>query len=160
MGEKSTVLLRGDTVIKTFPNEDRRRWGLEVAAYHLLPFATPPLIDVGDGWLEVEKWTPILDLDWDDSVKYRDSLYEMLLKVHSEGWWHCDATLRNVVVKGDRVALIDWENLTPAWGDVSYDIHGAGVVGAKKPWPMKDVRGVCWSGPWDDCPAIYWGEGD
>lgn len=149
--------LRYTTVLKDFKDTDRSRYFRELQAYTELEWATPKLMYHGEFWLEMERLTPILEMTPDQSVKYRQPLRELLQAVHDAGWWHSDCALVNVVVHPYRgPLLIDWENLAPASGAVSYDLYGARAAGVVSPWPVKGGEGVWWGGPWEMCAGRYW----
>lgn len=151
------VVVESEVVRKTY---GRDRWGRsarEVLAYSTLSWATPRLVAHGDGWIEVERCTPILDLPRRETVAHRDALWSLLQRVHDEGWWHGDASLVNVVLHPDRGPLmIDWENFTPATSDTSYDLHGALRAGVEPLWDTCGPEGVWWNGPNDYCPGAWW----
>src|SRR5690606_37126671 len=111
----ATVEERYRTVHKVYPPDMHERAAREVRSYQELPWATPRLDCYGEGWLEMEKCTPILDLLPEQSVKYREPLRDLLRRVHEAGWWHMDVCLRNVVSPPLRGGLLlDWAGGTPA----------------------------------------------
>jgi hypothetical protein len=159
----ATVEILPDRVRKTFKagkTQDAEflanRHARELLAYSVVPFATPKLLASGDDWIESELCTPILKVP--NSRKYLDSLRLLLHQVHDAGWWHGDAALVNVVVHPERgVLLIDWEALSPAAADRSYDLYGPRAVGVQPIWtPDGYDDGVWWNEPWDICPGKYW----
>ncbi|AWH14493.1 kinase [Mycobacterium phage TChen] len=151
----STITTHRRVVRKDFI--EARSWAKELHAYRTLPWATPKLLDYGPMWIEVERCTPILNLNPEWSRRYAEPLWDMLAALHQAGWWHCDACLINVVVHPDRGALlIDFENLTPAAGPVSYDLYGARAAGVEPAWSGMGADGVFWNGPHDFCPGPYW----
>lgn len=164
------VEMRYTTVLKDYKDhpDGPARWRNEITAYTTLDWATPKLHCHGEYWLEMERLTPILELAYDQTRRYRDPLRELVQAVHDAGYWHCDIALVNVVIHPVRgPLLIDWENLRPATGPVSYDLYGARAAGTEVPWPVKDGRGrplpddeagngIYWRGPWDICPGRYW----
>ena len=155
----ATLDSRFTSVLKDYPAHQHERWEREVWAYQNLSFATPELWWHNERWLEMERLTPILELGPERSRKYAGPLRELLQRLHNEGWWHCDVSLVNVVVHPARgPLLIDWENLRPAEGNVSYDLYGARSAGVPQRWKVPGDNGVFWGGPWRNCPANYWGE--
>lgn len=145
------------TVRKVYEPDERQRAVREAFAYVTMPWATPRLVGYGDGWIEAERCTPILDLSRRDSVQHRDALWRLLERVHDAGWWHGDVSLVNVVVHVERgPLLIDWENLAPARSEVSYDLHGAHGAGVEPLWPTCGPEGIWWGGPNDLCPGAWW----
>lgn len=149
--------LRDNTVLKDYKDTDHDRYGKEISAYTALAWATPKLLWHGDHWLETERLTPILELPAATALKYRAPLRDLLQRVHQAGWWHGDCSLVNVVIHPTRgPLLIDWENLTPATGGISYDLYGAQAAGIDPIWTVEGEDGVWWGGPWDDCPGRYW----
>lgn len=157
----ATVEDRYLTVHKVYPPDMHERAAREVRIYQELPWATPRLDCYGEGWLEMEKCTPILDLLPEQSVKYREPLRDLLRRVHEAGWWHMDVCLRNVVIHPVRgVLLIDWEGATRATSNISPDLYGARAaqIPLEDVWEPQRPDGVWWGGPWDDCPGRYWPE--
>lgn len=153
----ASIDVRYLTVHKVYPARERERWQREIYAYTNLEFATPRLDCWGDGWLEMERCTPILDLGPERSRKYRDPLRRLVERVHEAGWWHCDVALVNVVIHPARgPLLIDWENLRPRTSSISYDLYGAGPAGIEPAWEVEGGNGVWWGGPWSMCPGRYW----
>lgn len=156
----ATIEIRHTTVLKDYlhhPEAGQARWANEIRAYTELDWATPKLHCSGEWWLETERLTPILDLAYDQTLRYRNPLRDLVQAVHDAGWWHCDIALINVVVHPVRgPLLIDWEGMTPATGPVSYDLYGARAAGVEQSWPVKGGDGVSWMGPWEMCPGRYW----
>ncbi|QBJ00918.1 hypothetical protein Henu3_gp90 [Mycobacterium phage Henu3 PeY-2017] len=151
----ATITIHRRTVHKQFTNQIA--WEKELQAYRTMPWATPKLIDFGPMWIETERCTPILNLHPNWSRRYAEPLWDLLAAIHAAGWWHCDPCLINVVVHPDRgVLLIDFENLTLATGDRSYDLYGARAAGVEPAWHGPGPDGVHWGGPWDTCPGPYW----
>jgi len=151
----ATITIHQRTVHKQF--HQQTAWEKELHAYQTLPWATPKLINHGHMWIETERCTPILNLHPNWSRRYAEPLWDLLTCIHQSGWWHCDPCLINVVIHPDRGALlIDFENLTPATGDRSYDLHGARAAGVQPAWHGLGPDGVHWGGPWDTCPGPYW----
>lgn len=156
MGD-ATIDIRFTSVLKDFKDAERVRYHREVEAYTAMPWATPRLIVHNEFWIEMERLTPILDVSYEQSAKYREPLRKLLQRVHDAGYWHGDVALCNVVIHPVRgPLLIDWENLMPASGAVSYDLYGARAAGTESPWPVKGGDGVWWGGPWEMCPGRYW----
>lgn len=156
----AAIDFRYETVHKVYP-PGHPGWACEIAAYEAVPWAAPRLMWYGEGWLETERCVPLLSLEYDQTLKYRDPLRELLVNLHEAGWWHCDAALVNVVIHPSRgVLLVDWENAQRATSDLSYDLYGARLAGeVDKEMPASHrPDGVWWSGPWKESPAIYWGE--
>jgi len=155
------VEMRYTSVLKDYKDTDRTRYYKELRAYTELDWATPKLLCHNEYWIEVERLTPILSMTREQSRKYREPLRELLQAIHDAGWWHCDCTLTNVVVHPVRgPLLIDWENLTPANGPVSYDLYGAKAAGHPQAWPDdSDGNGVWWGRGRETDPGRYWGEG-
>lgn len=155
----ATLDLRYLTVLKDYPEAEHNRWEREIFAYTHLPWATPELRWHNPRWLEMERLLPILDLTPTQSAHYRAPLRALLQRLHDAGWWHCDVALCNVVIHPARgPLLIDWENLRPAQGGVSYDLYGATAAGVTPRWDVTGDNGVWWDGPWDTCPGKYWNE--
>lgn len=151
------VEIRETTVLKDYKDTDHHRWHNEIKAYSELSFATPRLLWSAPHWIEVERHTPILDLPKEESIKYKDQLWELLQKIHDSGYWHCDVDLVNVVVHPIRgVLLIDWENLMPSKGDISYDLYGAQLAGVDPAWEGKGIDGVSWRSASNTSPKNYW----
>ncbi|AYD86927.1 kinase [Mycobacterium phage MilleniumForce] len=124
MVARPMVTIHRRTVHKQFTKQIA--WEKELQAYRTMPWATPKLIDFGPMWIEVERCTPILNIHPNWSRRYAEPLWDLLAAIHAAGWWHCDPCLINVVVHPDRgVLLIDFENLTLATGNRSYDLYGA-----------------------------------
>lgn len=154
----ASVELRFTTVLKDYKDTDHDRHRKEIEAYTLLPWATPTLMWHGEHWLEMERLTPILDLAPEQSVKYLRPLRDLIQRVHDAGYWHGDVSLVNIVIHPKRgPLLIDWENMVPATGSVSYDLYGARAAGIDPLWPVEGDDGVWWGGPWRTCPGQYWG---
>lgn len=148
---------RFTTVLKDFKDTHRDRYYREVEAYEKIPWATPKMEVHGEFWIEMERLTPILDLDYEQTLKYEKPLRDLLQRVHDAGYWHGDCALVNVVIHPVRgPLLIDWENLRPASGDVSYDLYGATLAGTEPFWDVPGGEGVWWGGPWDMSPGRYW----
>lgn len=151
------VDIRYTTVHKVYPPGQIDRCAIEVSAYQTLDWATPKLMWHGENWLEMERCTPILDLEPEQTLRYKKPLRELIQAVHEAGWWHCDVALVNVVVHPTRgPLLIDWENARPASSDISYDLYGARSAGVDPAWPVRGDDGVSWNGPWDTCPGKFW----
>lgn len=148
------------TVHKVYPAKEQARADREIQAYHALPWATPQLECFGAGWLDIERCTPILDLAYDQTRKYRDPLRTLVQDIHEAGWWHCDLSLTNVVIHPVRgPLLIDWEGASPASSPVSNDLYGARAAGMEKyVWKEHRPDGVWWGGPWPECPGRFWGD--
>lgn len=148
---------RFTTVLKDYAGTDRARYFKEIEAYKKLDWATPQLMYHGEFWLEMERLVPILDLTPAQSKKYEKPLRDLLQSVHSAGYWHGDCDLVNVVIHPVRgPLLIDWENLTPSSGEVSYDIFGARAAGIDELWSTESGDGVHWYGSSPTCPGNYW----
>lgn len=150
---------RYTTVLKDYRDhaDGQQRWQNEITAYTQLGWAAPKLLCSNPYWLEMERCTPILDLTRDQSTKYRQPLRDLLQAIHDAGYWHRDISLVNVVIHPARgPLLIDWENLTPATGSISYDLYGARLAGVEPAWDAPGGNGVWWGGPWDTCPGLYW----
>lgn len=156
----ATVEQRYLTVHKVYPRKMRARAAREVEAYQAMPWATPRLDCYGEGWLETERCTPILELLPEQTLKYREPLRDLVKKVNTAGWWHCDISLENVVIHPVRgVLLIDWEMATRAKSEVSYDLYGARAAGVSDDvWEPHQPDGVWWGGPWPLCPGPYWSD--
>lgn len=153
----ATVEKRFQTVLKDFKDTDRSRYFRELKAYEDLPWATPKLVCHGEFWIEMERCTPILNLSKEQSDRYTEPLRELVQRVHDAGWWHCDICLVNVVIHPVRgPLLIDWENMQPANGPVSYDLYGPSTAGVEPSWNVDGGNGVWWGGPWSTCPGPYW----
>ena len=153
----ATLDMRFTSVLKDYPAHQHERWEREVFAYQNLAFATPGLLCHNERWLEMERLTPILDLGPGKSRKYAEPLRALLQRVHDAGWWHGDAALVNVVIHPVRgPLLIDWENMRPAQGSISYDLYGARSAGVTPFWEVPGGDGVFWGGPWSTCPGRYW----
>ena len=154
----ATVERRGDAYYKSYPEGQDNLWIREMAAYNLLPWACPELLNWGERWLETERCVPILDLEWEASRAYIEPLRELIGKINAAGWWHCDVSLVNVVIHYYRgVLLIDWENLRPASSTISYDLFGARAAGVSQSvWKPHQPDGVWWGGGWKYHPATYW----
>jgi hypothetical protein len=147
------------TIHKLYPRSSRARAAREVEAYKALPWATPRLSCSGDGWLEMERCTPLLDLLPRQTLKYREPLRELVKAVNAAGWWHRGVTLDNVVVHPVRgVLLIDWEISCRAESDVSYDLYGARAAGTPETRGQHQPDGVWWGGPLDTCPGRWWSD--
>lgn len=101
--------------------------------------------------LVIEKCTPILDLHKKNSGQFKKQLWTLLEKLHAAGANHRDVSLKNVVIKDNKVLLIDWENATTDIGKVSADLYGAKAAGVDPQSPD-----VWWEGPWGHCPGRYW----
>ena len=154
---RAKIDLRAFTVLKDYPEREHERWEREWFAYRELDFATPKLLCGNPRWIEMERLTPIMDLGPDRSRKYMKPLRELVQAVHEAGWWHGDIALVNVVVHPVRgPLLIDWENMRPAVGSVSYDLYGAAAAGVEPFWKVPGGVGVWWGGPWEFCPGSYW----
>ena len=150
------VVFGNDTVVKYYRPGTGILGVHETWYYHVLPWATPALLNYGPGWIEIERCTPILDLDRDTARSYRDSLRNLLNSIHEVGFWHRDTILRNVVVHPQRgVLLIDWENATPATSNVSYDLYGARAAGVESAHPDRGPDGIWWGAPEDLSPGVY-----
>lgn len=151
------VDIRETTVLKDYKDTDRDRYHKELKAYSELDFATPRLLWHGEFWIEMERCLPILDIDKKKSRDHIDSLRNLLQKIHDAGYWHCDVDLVNVVVHPIRgVLLIDWENLMPSKGDISYDLYGAQLAGVQPAWEGKGIDGVSWRSESKTSPKNYW----
>ena len=143
-------------VVKTYPRSMADRYVRELAAHTALPEFSVRLLDFDDDELTLvtERHIPLLYLDRADSVQYRQPLWELLQGVHNAGWWHRDTCLVNVVVDHGRPLLIDWENVSPARGDVSYDLYGAQRAGVRSAW--NHPHSVYWFNDCPRCPERYW----
>src|SRR5690606_23146866 len=89
MGD-ATIDIRFTSVLKDFKGAERVRYHREVEAYTAMPWATPQMIVHNEFWIEMERLTPILDISYQQSVKYRDPLRKLLQRVHDAGYWHGD----------------------------------------------------------------------
>ena len=156
MGE-AQVDLRPTTVHKVYPEHLRFKAQHETFFYTELDWATPKLLYSGEGWLETERLTPILELPKDLSRKYEKPLRDLVSAVNDAGFWHCDVCLVNVVIHPMRgPLLVDWENARASESEISYDLYGAELAGAEVTYEPHRPNGVWWDGPWRTCPGVYW----
>lgn len=143
--------------LKKYPTEPHEPMAREIFVYTELKEFVPRLIDHGEDWLLVEGCTPILALHPRDSFQYAQGFRELLQELHNRGYWHRDAAVVNMVIHPERgPLLIDFENLTEAVGDISYDLYGAKAAGVFPAWG-DDENGVYWdseSTPW--APGFWW----
>lgn len=157
---RSRVEILDDRVIKTYIPEYEAKFMVELRCYQNLSFATPALIShsIERRELVIERLTPILEVE--KNIRYKPQLWDLLQKIHDNGWWHRDIALRNVVVHPKRgVLLVDWETATPATSSVSLDLYGAVEAGVD-PSTIKRFKtrptGIYWGFRWDECPGKYW----
>lgn len=145
-------------VHKAFPKNERARCDREIRAYQDIPWAAPRMTASGPGWLDVERCTPVLDLSYDQTMKYRKPLRELLQSIHDAGWWHCDVSLTNVVIHPTRgPLLVDWECASAASSSISADLYGARTAGVQgSMWRDHRPEGAWWGGPWPECPGRFW----
>ena len=158
---KADIIHSDHGVVKQWRDtrEGRIAWATEVARYHQLPWATPPLVAWGDLYIVTEKCTPILDVPIEQSYRYEGELWDLLHRVNRAGVWHRDACLVNVVLYDNKVRLIDWQASIPAQTSVPYDIYGARAAGQEGYLIDPPPDGVHWYRPaCGTCPAVYWGE--
>ena len=157
---RSRVEILDVRVIKTYTPEHEAKFMVELRCYQNLSFATPALIShsIERRELVIERLTPILEVE--KNIRYKPQLWNLLQKIHDNGWWHRDIALRNVVVHPERgVLLIDWESAIRATSDVSYDQWGAVAAG----YPEHKINrintrptGIYWFFDWNECPNKYW----
>lgn len=153
----SKVEMRDDCVLKKYDKEDAVLYHNEKYFYLRYQRYHPRLywFDDNTRTLCIERCIPIMDIK--DNIVYRDRLWQLLSDLHDEGVNHRDVALVNVVVKDDKVLLIDWESATKNIGSVSADLYGQDTAGLTHHWDY-GPEGVWWGGPWDICPAMYWKE--
>ncbi len=149
-----------NTITKVYPPEDTDKYRKELFFYQNFQGFAPKLIAFGKNALIMEKCTPIMEIE--GSARYAEQLLELLQRLHEAGANHRDIALSNVVVKDDKVLLIDWESATTDISKISVDLRGAreaGVPPLKSPNPETDYTedGIWWNGPWEHCPGPYWG---
>ena len=150
------VVFGNDTVVKHYQPGTEILGVHEVWYYHVIPWATPALLNYGPGWIEIERCTPLLDLDRETARSYRNNLWNLLNSIHEVGFWHRDIILRNVVVHPQRGILrIAWETATTATSSVSYDLSGAQAAGVESAHPARSLDGVWWGAPEDLSPRVY-----
>ena len=164
----ATIDTRYLTVLKDYSPESGggtpyerivQRYENEVFAYTELSWATPKLDGHNPLWLEAERLTPLTDIPPQYSVKYRQPLRALLQRLHDSGWWHRDVSVDNVVIHPVRgPLLIDWEWLTPATSNVSYDLYGAKIAQSDNPFPIEgddtEEGAHWWSG--SRAPGHWW----
>src|SRR5690606_41561376 len=92
------VDLRPTTVHKVYPEHLRFKAQHEIFVYTELDWATPKLLYSGEGWLETERLTTILELPKDLSRKYEKPLRDLVRAVNDAGFWHCEVCLLNWVM--------------------------------------------------------------
>ena len=130
---------------KKYPSSARSGFECELFAYTELSEFTPRLIDHGDLWILVEGCTPLVYYRPEDSFWLVDRLKNLYQRLHDAGYWHRDCAVVNVVVHPERgPLLIDFEHLTSAVSDVSYDLQGPAAAGVLP----------AWGGDWGD---MWWG---
>lgn len=152
--KKDYVYIKTHTSIDKYKNE--------LFFYKNYKDYTPSLIAYNDDsmTLVIEACTPILEIP-NNSI-YSDKLRDLLEGLHNDGANHRDVALINVVVKDDRVLLIDWESARLVKDDSkSWDLYGATNSSLEPdPFWLNDYGANCvwWGGPWDICPGKYWNE--
>lgn len=131
---RTTIVLHPDVVIKTY---NEAEWAAnEIAFYHLVPWACPPLLYADNGTI-VTQTMPLAS----NNPDYRPTkqLVELLTRLEGHGINHRDVHPANIVIGPTGPLLIDWECAVVAAGAPSYDLHGP----HRSSVPIPDIHRDC-----------------
>ena len=152
--DRSTITIDRDVdvVVKRFRTFEA--FEREVRAYRALPWACPPLLDLG--WKRItlpNLTTAAEDPHWRPISETRN----LLERIHSAGWHHRDVHAKNLVRMPDgSPRLIDWETSIRNPDAPSYDLRGPAGSGIPKPAEHAGYSAQWWGGATKFSLARWW----